>query len=68
MQKLIEFVRVKSISDTSMAMAYKMCQENVDAQEDCLLALFDALYETNRKLADEVLRLRKQGQPLVKAP
>lgn len=68
MQTLINYVRAKSLTDTSMAMAYKMLMENVTAQEECLLALFDALYTTNRKLADEVLRQRKAQKGAVITP
>jgi hypothetical protein len=68
MQALIEYVRIKSLTDTSMAMAYKMMMENVDQQEDCLLALFEALYTTNRKLADEVLRQRKAAKTAIVTP
>ncbi len=58
MQKVIEFIRTKSIADTSMAMAHKMITENLDQQEECILLLFQSLYETNKMLADEVLKLR----------
>ena len=68
MQKLIDFVKSSSISDTSMAMAYKMLTENVGQQEECLLLLFSALYDTNRKLADEVLKLRRAKTPAIIAP
>ncbi len=58
MLKLIEFIRIKSITDTSMAMALTMIQENPGQGEECLLALFQSMYETNLKLANEVVRLR----------
>jgi hypothetical protein len=51
-----------------MAMAYKMLTENVGQQEECLLLLFSALYDTNRKLADEVLKLRRAKTPAIIAP
>ena len=68
MQKLIDFVKSASISDTSMAVAYKMLMENVGQQEECLLLLFSAMYDTNRKLADEVLRLRRAKSSAILSP
>lgn len=65
MQKLIAFVKAKSITDTSMAIAYKMITENLDKQEDCILALFEAIYETNRQLADEVVKQRAKSPKII---
>jgi hypothetical protein len=58
MQTIVDYIKSKAVADTSMAIAVKMLNENIGAQEACILALFQAMYETNKKLADEVLRLR----------
>jgi hypothetical protein len=67
MQKVIDYIKSKSITDTSMAVAHKMIMENVDRQEDCILLLFQSMYETNQKLIQEVLRTRAKS-PVVIAP
>lgn len=61
MQKLIDFIKSKSLTDTSMAMSYRMITENLDKQEDCILAVFEAIYETNKKLADELVKARRKS-------
>ena len=66
MQKVIDFIKSKAILDTSMAVAHKMITENVGMQEDCILLLFQTMYETNKKLADEVVRLRRLNPSIVK--
>ncbi len=58
MQTIVDYIRVKSLSDTSMAIALKMIEENPGQQETCILALFQSMYETNRMLANEVLKSR----------
>ncbi len=60
MQKIIDFIASKSVTDTSMAMALKMIKENVAMQEDCILALFQSMYEANKLLAEEVLKHRSK--------
>ncbi len=65
MQKVIEYIKTKAITDTSMAMAYKMITENLDKQEDCILALFQSMYETNKMLADEVVKQRAKAPKVI---
>lgn len=67
MQKVIDYIKSKSITDTSMAVAHKMIMENLDQQEDCILLLFQSMYETNQKLIQEVLRARAKS-PVIIAP
>jgi hypothetical protein len=67
MLKLIEFVRSKSLTDTSMAMGLRMIEENAGMQEDCILAIFEAIYISNQKLANEVLKLRAKSPKITLA-
>lgn len=65
MNKLVEFIRTKSLTDTSMAIALKMIEENAGEQETCLLALFQSMYDTNKLLAEEVLKLRRKAPVII---
>lgn len=66
MQTIIDYIKSKSLTDSSMAMIYKMLQENVGMQEECILALLQSMYETNRNLGDEILKLRKQNKIVIR--
>jgi hypothetical protein len=59
MQKIVDFIRGKAVTDTSMALALKMIEENPGMIEECVVLLFDSMYETNKKLVDAVLNYRK---------
>jgi hypothetical protein len=48
-----------------MAMAHKMIMENVSAQETCILALFQSLYEANQQLAQRLVDLDRRKSPKV---
>ena len=65
MQKIIAYIQSKAVTDTSMAVAHKMIMENLDQQEDCILLLFQAMYETNQKLIQEVMRVRAKTPVIV---
>jgi len=40
----------------------EMLEENPGMTEECLLLMFDAVYETNRQLANALLKVRKAEQ------
>jgi len=67
MLKIIAWIESKGLIDTSMAIASKMIRENVGKQEECILALFQAMYDSNKTLAEEVSKHRTK-KSIVLAP
>lgn len=66
MQLIIDFIRTKSILDSSQAIALKMIEENIGREEECIYLLFKSMYETNKALAEEVIRLRGEKPKIIK--
>lgn len=65
MQKIIDYIASKAVSDNSMATVMRMIRENVGRTEDCLLLAFESLYETNLNLAKALVLAEKTNRKKV---
>lgn len=56
MQKLIDYIKAKSLTDPSMVNIYDLLLQNPGNTEDVLLLAFTAIYESNRKLGESLVK------------
>ncbi len=60
MQKLIDFITLHKESDPSMAGALKFLESHPENQEEVIVMIFSALYDTNMKLASALIEAKNK--------